>query len=668
MSNKEQHLYEFGPFQLNTAERQLLRDGQKISLTPKAFDTLVALIERRGHLVEKEELMSALWPDSFVAEGNLTNNVSVLRKALGDGEDGCAYIETVPKVGYRFIAPSRELPLELLVVQKRTLTRVVTEEEEELSEEVAPAEIGSERGDPSRLELASGPFAAKHVAVERIETGLTPKARQGRRAATQWVLLGLLVLLLPLAGLFAYRYSSVAPDGTIQSIAVLPFRNESGSPEVEYLSDGMTETLINTLAQLPQVKVISRNSTFEYKGKDVPTQDVAAALGVQAILLGRVTQHGEDLTVSVELVDVLDRTQLWGERYTRKTSDIQGMEEEIARTVAAKLRVRLSDPQEQQIAKHATENPDAYQLYLNGIFHSRKPGAEGLKKSLDYFNQALALDPSFAAAWVEVARVNRLLAGLSLVEPKDALARAKTATHKALELDDALAEAHAMMAAIKKDGWDWSGAEASYKRALELNPNLPDAHIRYSSYLSGMERHTEALLEARRGQELDPLRVSLRFHEASTLYLARRYDEAIRKMQEAIEFNPNHGTPHVGLGLMYQANGKYEQAIIEFQKAARILGETTSIQCYLGYAFAKSGKRSEAQATLEKLKTTKDYVSPTELAYLYVGLGETEGAFASLEKAYAAHDSQLQFLRIDPFFDPLRSDPRFAQLLKRVGL
>src|SRR5678815_684255 len=308
MSNKEQHLYEFGPFQLNTAERQLLRDGQKIPLTPKAFDTLVALIERRGHLVEKEELMSALWPDSFVEEGNLTNNVSVLRKALGDGENGSTYIETVPKVGYRFIAPSRELPLELLVVEKRSFTRVVTEEEVLEPEEVAPVELGSKTSESSKLELASGPFDAEHFAVERVETRIISTPHEGRRATTQW-LLPVLVLLLPLAGFLAYRYSTVAPNKTVQSIAVLPFRNESGNPQVEYLSDGMTETLINTLAQLPQVKVISRNSAFEYKGKDLPTHDVAAALGVQAILLGRVTQHGEDLIVSVELVDVLDRTQ-----------------------------------------------------------------------------------------------------------------------------------------------------------------------------------------------------------------------------------------------------------------------------------------------------------------------------------------------------------------------
>jgi TolB-like protein/DNA-binding winged helix-turn-helix (wHTH) protein len=345
MSNKEQHLYEFGPFQLNTAERQLLRDGQKISLTPKAFDTLVALIERRGRLVEKEELMSALWPDSFVEEGNLTNNVSVLRKALGDGENGSAYIETVPKVGYRFVAPSRELPLELLVVEKRSFTRVITEEEELLEpEEVARGEIGSQTSESSRLELASGPFDAKHVAVERVETGLTSKPRQGRRATTQWLLLGLL-LLLPLAGFLAYRYSSVAAGRPIQSIAVLPFRNESGNPDLEYLSDGVSESLINSLSQFPRLKIIARTSAFQYKNKGIDLKEVSDALGVQAVLSGRVAQRGDDLLVSVELVDARDRSQIWGERYSRKLADIQVLERDITRAISERLRLKLSGTQ-----------------------------------------------------------------------------------------------------------------------------------------------------------------------------------------------------------------------------------------------------------------------------------------------------------------------------------
>jgi tetratricopeptide (TPR) repeat protein len=316
----------------------------------------------------------------------------------------------------------------------------------------------------------------------------------------------------------------------------------------------------------------------------------------------------------------------------------------------------------------ATQSPQAYQLYLNGLFYVRKGGFENTGKALDYFNQAVVLDPNFALAWVGAARAHSAFAGNSLLEPQEALAKAKAAVHKALELDERLAEAHAMLGRIKQNEWDWAEAEREYKRAIELNPNLAEARFRYSDYLSFMGRHTEALAEIKRVHALDPLQDSLRVREAWTLSLARRYDEAIEKLQNAVKLEPNSLGAHSALGFTYAAKGMYEQAVEEFQKVISIQGETTSMQCYLGYALAKSDKRSEAKAILDKLKTTKEYVSPTELAELYVGLGDNEGAIASLERAYAAHDLQLQTLRVFLSFDSLRSDPRFSDLLRRVGL
>ncbi len=481
-------------------------------------------------------------------------------------------------------------------------------------------------------------------------------------------LLVLATLLIAVAATFAYNYFARGGRTAIGSIAVLPFTNTSGDANMEYLSDGISESLINALSQLPQLKVIARSSAFKYKGKEVDPQEVAKALGVQAVVTGRVVQRGDNLQISAEMVDVRDKTQLWGEQYSRKLTDVQAVQEEIARTISEKLRLRLSGAQEQQLAKRATANPEAYQLYLNGVFYRRKGGLENGRKALDYYNQAVALDPNFALAWTGVADAYRYLQANGVLDPKEAHPKAKAAAQKALELDEGLAEAHVALGLIKMDEWDWAGAEHEFNRATELNPNLAEAHLRYSVYLTNVGRHTEALAEIKRAQELDPLRIVLRDQEGAALYFARRYDEAVQQLQNVIKLDPDDRFAHAYLGYTYEAKGMYAQAIAEYQKRIRIEGETTSTLCYLGYALAMSGKRSEAQAILDKLKTTKEYVSPAELAVLYFGLGDKEGALTSLERAYAAHDLQMQFLKIDPHYDSLRSDPRFQDLMRRVGL
>ena len=475
------------------------------------------------------------------------------------------------------------------------------------------------------------------------------------------------LLLLSVIGLgfwfFDLRPANVT---TIESIAVLPFVNASGNPEIEYLSDGMSESLINRLSELPGVKVIARSSSFKYKGKDVDQQEVARSLGVEAILTGRVEQRGETLSVSAELMDARDGTQVWGAQYTRKATDIQAVEEEIARTISEKLRLRLSGADERHLTKYATQSPQAYQFYLNGLFYMRKGGFENVRRALEYYNQAVTFDPNFALAWVGVANAYRELQAKSLLDPKVALARATVAAQKALDLDQMLPDAHAALARVKQDEWDWAGAERGYKRAIELNPNLAEAHARYSQYLSATGQTTEALAESKRAQELDPLQASRRGWGA--LYSARRYDELIEKLQLAIKLEPDVGVAHGVLAATYDSKGMHDQAINEYQEWISIDGETTSILCYLGHALAMSGKRGEARAILNKLKTTKEYVSPVELAALYIGLGDKEGAMSLLEKGYDAHDPHLENLKVDPLYDSLRPDPRFQDLMRRVGL
>jgi TolB-like protein/DNA-binding winged helix-turn-helix (wHTH) protein len=328
MSTRSQHLYEFGPYRLDTAEQLLLREGEPVPLTPKAFETLVALVERSGHLVEKDELIKVVWSDAFVEESNLTNNVYALRKLLGPGENGRSYIETVPKRGYRFTAPVRELTAEALVVEKRTLTRVVTEET------VA---------DAASPESMFGPREALAVAHAPVHDKPTPKRG--------WLLITSLTIALGIGGFFIYRSLTATPPSQIQSIAVMPFKNESGNPDVEYLSDGVTESLINSLSQLSNLSVKARSTVFRYKDKTVEPQAVAAELSVQAILTGRVVQRGDDLTLYLSLVDGRNGNQLWGQRYDRKLADLVALQNEIGHDVSQKLRARLSAQDEQKLKK-----------------------------------------------------------------------------------------------------------------------------------------------------------------------------------------------------------------------------------------------------------------------------------------------------------------------------
>jgi TolB-like protein/predicted Zn-dependent protease len=479
-------------------------------------------------------------------------------------------------------------------------------------------------------------------------------------------LLVLAVLVVAIAGLAFYFARS--GKAAINSVAVLPFVNVTEDPNAEYLSDGISESLINSLSQLPQLKVIARSSTFKYKGKEFDPEGVAKALGVQAIVTGRITQRGADLQISVELVNALDKTQMWGEQYNRRATDLQAVQAEVARTISEKLRLRLTGAQEQRITKRATENPQAYELYLTGLFYQRKGGIENTRKSLDYFNQAVALDPNFALAFARMTPNYLNLVRFSALDPKEALPKAKAAALKALELDETLADAHNGLANVRRYEWDWSGAENEYKRAIELDPNHAAAHSSYAAHLLNFGRLTEALAENKRAEELDPLTIGLKVIEAGVSLYARRYDEAIPALENVIKLQPNGSNAHLFLGFAYEAKGMYADAINEYQRTISIDGETTSYLIYLGHAYAMSGKRDEALAILNKLKATKEYVSPADLAILYAALGDKEAAFQSLERAYSAHDLQMQYLKVLPHYDPLRSDPRFADLMRRVGL
>jgi serine/threonine-protein kinase len=479
--------------------------------------------------------------------------------------------------------------------------------------------------------------------------------------------LGLTVLLAAVIGLSYFFYFAPSTKAAITSIAVLPFANAGGDPNTQYLSDGVSERLIDKLSQLPQLKVIARSSSFKYRDPNIDVQDVANKLGVQAIVMGKVERIGDSLNVRVEMIDADANRQLWSEQYTRNTADMLSIQQEIVQKASEKLRLKLSGEQEQQLAKRETVNLQAYELVLKGNFYAEKRGSNDLKKAGEYYQQAIAIDPNYALAYAELSANYSRLANTSNVDPKEFLPKAEAMARKALELDENVPKAHLVLANLYLNAWNWTAAQQEYERILELNPNLAAAHSAYSAFLSVIERHNEAIAEAKRARELDPLSLFSHASVGFRLFFAKRYDEAIDVLQKTIEMDPSYVFPHIILGYTYAAKGMHREAINSYQKSISLGNKSSGEQVYLGASYAEAGEREKAFAILKQLQTSKEYVSPGELAILYIALGNKEDALTTLERAYAEHDLQLMYLKVDSSFDPLRSDPRFQDLLRRMN-
>lgn len=453
------------------------------------------------------------------------------------------------------------------------------------------------------------------------------------------------------------------------SLAVLPFVNASEDPNAEYLSDGIAETIINSLSQLSQLRVMSRSAVFRYKGKEADVQAIGQQLGVRAILVGRLLSVDNKLIISAELVDVANGWQLWGEKYNRQFSDIFEVQDEIARNISESLRIRLTGEDEKRLVKHYTENSEAYQLYLKGRYYWAKYSRDGLDKSIECFREAIDLDPTYALAYAGTADAYFRLA-TNYVPPREALPKAKAAAAIALEIDDMLPEAHASLGMAKmRYDLDWEGAEIALKRAIELKPKYATAHQWYGVYLYSTGRFDEALAEMSLALELDPLSLQLHVTLGTTLWKMRDYDRALQKVQEALVMDPNYQSAYLALGVVLEQKGELSQAIIEFERANQ-LGETSMALGFLGRVYAVSGKSNEARAVIDELKkqATVHYVSSYSIALIYAGLGENDQAFQLLEKAYDDRDEFLTWLRTDPRLDSLRSDPRLSEMMRRIGL
>ena len=480
-----------------------------------------------------------------------------------------------------------------------------------------------------------------------------------------------IIAVIAMAALYLGSNSHVP----IKSVAVLPFANASGDPNLEYLSDGITEDVIDRLSSLPNLRVISRTSAFRYKGRDIEPEKVAKELGVEALVMGRLMRRGDDVSVSAELVYAREDKQLWGEHYYRKLADITSVQKEIATAVSGNLRAGLTSEDKTRLNKPSTANAEAYQLYLKGRYHANQATAAGLKKGIEYFQQAIERDPGYALAYASLAdSYSTLGSGFQYLPPSDTLPKAKAAATKALELDDTLAEAHAALAYATFFEWDWPSAEPEFKRAIELNPNSAVSHFLYAECLQTRLRFDESMEEAQRAQELDPLSPEIVSQLAFTYLYTRRYDESIAQFQKALDLNPNLPAYRAALSWAYAMKGMNPQALAEYDKIPAqyktVAAENQFVASGLGWVDAVSGRRADALKIAQQFRhlSSHSYVDFYLVAGIYAGLGNKDETFRLLEKAYAQHSASMVWLGMDILWYGIHSDPRYADLLRRIGL
>jgi TolB-like protein/Tfp pilus assembly protein PilF len=495
-----------------------------------------------------------------------------------------------------------------------------------------------------------------------------------RRNRVHFVWSSFLVVLLLLVGLnvggLRDRIFGRSGSGRIESIAVLPFANVTKDSSTEYLSDGITESLINSLSQLPKLTVISRNTVFRYKDKEIDTQRVGQELNVRAILTGRVVQTGTDLLISVNLEDVQDKRQLWGTQYNRKISNLVTVQQEIAEDIYGKLRPKLDGEAIKRVSKRPTEDPEANQLYLQGLFYWNKWTEADFKKAADFFNQAVQKDPRYALPYAGLADTYSLLGNIGYLPPSEAWPKAKAAATHALEIDDTLAEAHTSLGLVKEHyEWDWAGAEKEFKRAIDLNPNSATAHLWYGDFLSNSGHLDAGMLETRRAQELDPVSSIIGTNLGWQYYLSRQYDQAVEQLRKVLDVDQKFGPARRILEVAYSQMGKQKEAVAERERIIS-LSAGPEWAASVEEDFAKSGYKGVLRSALAGMIEASQYryESSFEIAVIYARLGEKDNTLTWLEKAHDENESGIVSLAVDPVFDSIRSDPRYRELLKSLKL
>jgi TolB-like protein/DNA-binding winged helix-turn-helix (wHTH) protein len=617
MASDLQAAYEFGQFILVPSQKRLLSDREMVALAPKVFDTLVLLVENQGRLIQKEEFVKALWPNSVVEEQALAHNISQLRKVLRDPAEDPKFIETVPKRGYRFIASVRA------------------------------------SGEPPAVLASPAP------------SGTVPSAMQPLRWPRRAVLAVLAPVLILAAGTTVYVYfprtgseaAGVLP--AIHSLAVLPLENLSGDKEQEYFADGMTDALITDLAQVSSLRVISRTSAMRFKGSKDSLPQIGRELKVDAVVEGTVTRGENRVRVTAQLVEASSDHHLWARSYERDLKNILALQNEIAQDITEQIRVKLTPKERNLLVQVHAVDPEAYDASLRGWYWMNQPTPEGVRKALDYFQKAIAKDPGYALAYAGVAETLLILD--QPLHTKGALLKAREAAVKALALDPSLAEAHTALGLIKfLIDWDWSGTEAEYKQATALNPN-GSAHSWYSYYLVAMGRLDEAMKEIERARDVDPFSAPNTLWLGQVLYHARRYDDALRENRRGLEMYPDNGCFYWAIADVYEQKRMFAEAFAARQQARSLANDpnvTTLAEAY---------KRSGYRGYLLKEAQVEQAHNPANAAHFYALLSDEARAMTALEVAYNEREGGVLYMRTAPEFDSIRSSPRFRDLIRRIG-
>jgi TolB-like protein/DNA-binding winged helix-turn-helix (wHTH) protein/Tfp pilus assembly protein PilF len=607
--------YEFGPYRLEPSTRRLLRGGEAVPLTPKAFDLLHALLERRDRVVDKAELMGLVWPDSFVEEANLSQTIFVLRKTLGDGPDGRPFIDTVPRRGYRFAAGVRQ---------------------------------------------------------ETRKPAAAARAPATWRSHARWftAALALSVVVAWLGAPRIRRWSGL--PSRIESLVVLPLENLSGDVEQDYLADGITDALITNLGQISGLRVISRTSAMTYKSTSKTVPQISRELNVDAVVEGTVQRSAGRVRLNLKLVQASTDRTVWAQSYERDLQDALEFPNEIARTIASRTAVTLTPRERERLSGTTRVNPKVYEAYLKGRYFWNRRSEPDMRQAIEHFEEALRLDAGYAPAYAGLADSYALYGsyGWTLAGGKP-WPRALAAAEKALQLDELLADAHTSRARIALNyELDWASAGKGYRRALELNPGYANAHHWYGYYLmlTGQLKEGEAAM--RRALELDPLSPIISANIGMCFYVARQYDAAIAHWQEALEMHRNYGLLHDYTTMAYVGKGMYPEAMAELQKSRALSGTGPGEMAILAHIYGRMGRVEEARAVLSQLRqrSRTEAVPAYYVALVYVGLGENDNAFEWLEKALEERLGPFNELNADPVFDRLRADPRFTVLVRRMGL
>jgi len=620
----QSRVFKFGVFEVDLEGGELRKSGVRQKLTGQPFEVLRLLLERPQQVVTREELQKHLWPaDTFVDyDLALKKAINRIREVLGDDAESPRFIETIPRRGYRFIAPVNTNGDSLAAVQ------------------LPPAEVQQPR------------LSLKFILLLGIS-------------------ISVVLLALPAGGYLTWRHfhPRAQPPAAKIMLAVLPFQNLTGDPSQEYFSDGFTEEMITALGGLQpeRLGVIARTSAMKYKQTDKAVDQIGRELGVQYVLEGSVRRDAGRTRISAQLIQVQDQSHLWAETYQRDLRDIFRVQNEVAEAIAGHIRLQLTPPEQARLAAARPVIPEAYEADLLGRFNWYKRTHDGMMTGLNYFQRAVSLDPRDPLGYTGIADSYIALSIFEYLPPTEAFPLAKEAVLKALALDDTLADAHSTLAQVYQSERNWAGTEQQCKRTLALNPNYALGHYRYSLFLSRAGRHEEALAEIRRATELDPLSPNLMDVVGQALFFARRYGESEQALRKALELDPNYFPAYLELAHVHAAKGMFAQSLAELQKAASVSPADPEVQAFLGYVYAKSGRKQDAERVLKEMKTESErrYISGFLVALVCIGLGRNEEALHWLERADQQKDYQLSWISLAPEFDLLRSDPRFAGLVRR---